>query len=73
MVTKLKSLHLKSLKKFKKSKNFKISEKIAEKPPMLKQGVKQLTLNLFKHVHYPNFLLFSSDFTQPRSWGFFST
>ena len=27
----------------------------------LKQGVKKLRLNLFKHVHYLNFLSFSSD------------
>ena len=31
---------------------------------MLKQGVKTM-LNLFKHVHYPNFLLSSSDLMQP--------
>ena len=29
-------------------------------------------LNLFKHMHYPNFLLSSSDLMQPCSWGFFS-
>ena len=34
---------------------------IAQKRPMLKQGIKKLTLNLFEHVHYPNFFSFSSD------------
>ena len=28
---------------------------MAQNLPMLKQGVKKLTLNLFEHVHYPNF------------------
>ena len=38
---------------------------------MLKQGVKTM-LNVFKHVHYPNFLSFISDLMQPCCQGFFS-
>ena len=35
------------------------NSKSYEHVTMLKQGVKQLTLNLFEHVHYLNFLSFS--------------
>ena len=34
---------------------------VAQKRPILKQGIKQLTLDLFGHVHYSNFFSFSSD------------
>ena len=43
---------------------------ITHKLSMLKQ-IKTM-LNLFEHVHYPNFLSSSSDFVQPLYWGFFS-
>ena len=36
---------------------------------MLKQGVKT-TLNFFEHMHFPNFVLSSSDLMQPHSWAF---
>ena len=39
---------------------------------ILKRDVKQLTLNLFRHVHYPNFLSSRSDLTQLHSWSLFS-
>ena len=45
---------------------------IAQELPILNQDVKAITLNLYEHMHYPNFLSFSSDLMQSRSWGFFS-
>ena len=45
---------------------------VAQKLPMLKQGIKSIKMNLFEHMHYPNFLSSSSNLMQSCSWGFFS-